>query len=169
MRAIFGLPAARIVHQHDIVKCFTRISRFYKLAIVPLYPDSHGCFWGEYTAEHATREISCCTCVAVTINGTPSTAKYLGQCATNFYIVIHVLLTHNYTLGFIPDVNGHQHPPSQGGKGKKRNDAPVDPATMYESLKNRIAALEEEEVLEEEEERRFGTFTLWGHKPSRLT
>jgi len=29
---------------------------------------------------------------------------------------------------------------------------------MYESLKNRIAALEEEEVLEEEEERRFGTF-----------
>jgi hypothetical protein len=27
---------------------------------------------------------------------------------------------------------------------------------MYESVKNRIAALEEEEVLEEEEERRFG-------------
>lgn len=27
---------------------------------------------------------------------------------------------------------------------------------MYESLKNRIAALEEEEVLEEEEERQFG-------------
>jgi hypothetical protein len=27
---------------------------------------------------------------------------------------------------------------------------------MYESLKNRIAALEEEEVLEEEEEKRFG-------------
>jgi len=26
---------------------------------------------------------------------------------------------------------------------------------MYESLKNRIAALEEEEVIEEEEERRF--------------
>ncbi|KAF9015699.1 hypothetical protein BDQ17DRAFT_1341500 [Cyathus striatus] len=48
-------------------------------------------------------------------------------------------------------VNGHQ--PS---KAKKKNDpAPVDPATMYESLKNRIAALEEEEVLEEEEERRF--------------
>lgn len=42
-------------------------------------------------------------------------------------------------------------------KGKKKNEpAPVDPATMYESLKNRIAALEEEEVLEEEEERRFG-------------
>lgn len=27
---------------------------------------------------------------------------------------------------------------------------------MYESLKSRIAALEEEEVIEEEEERRFG-------------
>lgn len=32
---------------------------------------------------------------------------------------------------------------------------------MYESLKNRIAALEEEEVLEEEEERRFGTLPEW--------
>jgi len=28
---------------------------------------------------------------------------------------------------------------------------------MYESLKNRIAALEEEEVQEEEEERQYGT------------
>jgi hypothetical protein len=54
-------------------------------------------------------------------------------------------------------LNGH-HTPSQNAKGKKRNDAPIDPAAMYESLKNRIAALEEEEVLEEEEERRFGTF-----------
>ncbi|KAF8167371.1 hypothetical protein B0H34DRAFT_681634 [Crassisporium funariophilum] len=51
-------------------------------------------------------------------------------------------------------VNGH-HPPTQNGKGKKRNDVPIDPATMYESLKNRIAALEEEEVIEEEEERRY--------------
>jgi hypothetical protein len=49
-------------------------------------------------------------------------------------------------------VNGHQPQ-----KGKKKNDVPVDPATMYESLKNRIAALEEEEVLEEEEERQYGT------------
>ncbi|KAG2368841.1 hypothetical protein BDR07DRAFT_1348972 [Suillus spraguei] len=40
-------------------------------------------------------------------------------------------------------------------KGKKKNDTPVDPATMYESLKSRIAALEEEEVLEEEEEKIF--------------
>lgn len=31
---------------------------------------------------------------------------------------------------------------------------------MYESLKNRIAALEEEEVLEEEEERKFGEIAL---------
>ncbi|PPQ67918.1 hypothetical protein CVT25_000330 [Psilocybe cyanescens] len=52
------------------------------------------------------------------------------------------------------NVNGH-HPPAQNSKGKKRNDVPIDPATMYESLKNRIAALEEEEVLEEEEERRY--------------
>lgn len=57
-------------------------------------------------------------------------------------------IPHNHT----PGVNGHHHPQ----KGKKKNDAPVDPATMYESLKNRIAALEEEEVLEEEEERRYG-------------
>ncbi|KAF8346970.1 hypothetical protein F5887DRAFT_882756 [Amanita rubescens] len=51
-------------------------------------------------------------------------------------------------------VNG-QH--TQNTKGKKRTDPPppVDPATMYESVRSRIAALEEEEVLEEEEERRF--------------
>jgi hypothetical protein len=59
---------------------------------------------------------------------------------------------HNHT----PGVNGHHHPQ----KGKKKNDVPVDPATMYESLKNRIAALEEEEVLEEEEERRYGICKL---------
>ncbi|KAL1697472.1 hypothetical protein GGG16DRAFT_120330 [Schizophyllum commune] len=61
------------------------------------------------------------------------------------------------------NVNGnHAHPHPQphpatqtANKGKKKNEPPVDPATMYESLKNRIAALEEEEVLEEEEERRF--------------
>ncbi|KAL0068622.1 hypothetical protein AAF712_004338 [Marasmius tenuissimus] len=53
-----------------------------------------------------------------------------------------------------PPVNGAHHP-SQHAKAKKKPDTPVDPATMYESLKNRIAALEEEEVLEEEEERRF--------------
>ncbi|KAG6814156.1 hypothetical protein H0H92_002151 [Tricholoma furcatifolium] len=55
---------------------------------------------------------------------------------------------HNHT----PGSNGHHH---HAQKGKKKNDVPVDPATMYESLKNRIAALEEEEVLEEEEERRY--------------
>jgi hypothetical protein len=34
----------------------------------------------------------------------------------------------------------------------------VDPATMYENLKNRIAALEEEEEHGEEEHRRIGGF-----------
>jgi hypothetical protein len=37
---------------------------------------------------------------------------------------------------------------------------------MYESVRNRIAALEEEEVLEEEEERRFG---MWSILLSRLS
>ncbi|PCH34229.1 hypothetical protein WOLCODRAFT_135578 [Wolfiporia cocos MD-104 SS10] len=48
--------------------------------------------------------------------------------------------------------NGTHAPP----KGKKKaTEQPVDPSQMYETLKNRIAALEEEEVHEEEEERRF--------------
>ncbi|TFK77417.1 hypothetical protein BDN72DRAFT_42051 [Pluteus cervinus] len=53
--------------------------------------------------------------------------------------------------------SNHTHPPAVNGTGKakRRNDVPIDPATMYETLKNKIAALEEEEVLEEEEERRF--------------
>jgi hypothetical protein len=58
---------------------------------------------------------------------------------------------------------GHNHSTQVNGthpKGKKKNDAPVDPAAMYESLKNRIAALEEEEVLEEEEEKRFGELNV---------
>jgi len=42
---------------------------------------------------------------------------------------------------------------------KKADPAPIDPAAMYESLKNRIAALEEEEVFVEEEERRYGART----------
>ncbi|CCM04464.1 uncharacterized protein FIBRA_06644 [Fibroporia radiculosa] len=46
------------------------------------------------------------------------------------------------------------HAPVQKGK-KKAVEQPVDPSQMYETLKNRIAALEEEEVHEEEEERRF--------------
>ncbi|KZT08709.1 uncharacterized protein LAESUDRAFT_723618 [Laetiporus sulphureus 93-53] len=49
-------------------------------------------------------------------------------------------------------VNG-THPPAQ--KGKKKAAEQVDPSQMYETLKNRIAALEEEEVHEEEEERRI--------------
>lgn len=50
-----------------------------------------------------------------------------------------------------PAANGR----NQGNK-KKADPAPVDPAAMYESLKNRIAALEEEETHGEEEERTFG-------------
>lgn len=46
-----------------------------------------------------------------------------------------------------------QHPKNK----KKSEPTPVDPAVMYESVVNRIAALEEEETHEEEEERRFGT------------
>ena len=47
--------------------------------------------------------------------------------------------------------------PTTNGKSKRKADpAPVDPAAMYESLRNRIAALEEEEEFVEEEERRFG-------------
>ena len=63
------------------------------------------------------------------------------------------------------DINAQQ-PPNRGQppanaqhpKNKKKTEpAPVDPVVMYESLKNRIAALEEEETHEEEEERKFGT------------
>lgn len=54
-------------------------------------------------------------------------------------------------------VNG-THAPAQKGK-KKAAEQPVDPSQMYETLKNRIAALEEEEVHEEEEERRFGKWS----------
>ncbi|KAI0281197.1 hypothetical protein BGY98DRAFT_959224 [Russula aff. rugulosa BPL654] len=48
------------------------------------------------------------------------------------------------------------HPAAPNGKSKKKADpVPIDPAAMYESLKNRIAALEEEEEVVEEEERQF--------------
>ena len=53
--------------------------------------------------------------------------------------------------------NGTAHAPPPKGK-KKPAEQPVDPSQMYETLKNRIAALEEEEVHEEEEERRFGAW-----------
>ena len=59
------------------------------------------------------------------------------------------------------------HSTATNGKPKKKTDpAPVDPAVMYESLKNRIAALEEEEEVVEEEERRFGARIL--HAPSTV-
>lgn len=41
--------------------------------------------------------------------------------------------------------------------GKKKTETPaVDPVSMYESVRSRIAALEEEEGLEEEEDNRMG-------------
>lgn len=43
---------------------------------------------------------------------------------------------------------------------KKKSDA-VDPVAMYETVRNRIAALEEEEVHGEEEERRIGALFTW--------
>ncbi|KAI9511877.1 hypothetical protein F5148DRAFT_178614 [Russula earlei] len=47
-------------------------------------------------------------------------------------------------------------PAATNGKSRKKADhTQLDPAAMYESLKNRIAALEEEEEVVEEEERRF--------------
>lgn len=67
----------------------------------------------------------------------------------------------------------HQHNPNgqtqaSSGKNKKRNDAPLDPAAMYESLKNRIAALEEEEEIEEEEERKIGVFRQCNHRSGAM-
>ncbi|KAI0275229.1 hypothetical protein BC834DRAFT_851757 [Gloeopeniophorella convolvens] len=49
------------------------------------------------------------------------------------------------------------HPAVVNGKTKKKTEppAPIDPATMYESLKSRIAALEEDQEAEVEEERRY--------------
>ena len=45
---------------------------------------------------------------------------------------------------------------SHSQRGVKKKPEPVDPATMYENLKNRIAALEEEEEHGEEEQRKIG-------------
>jgi hypothetical protein len=44
---------------------------------------------------------------------------------------------------------------TQSQKTKKRAE-PMDPAAMYENLKSRIAALEEEEVHGEEEQKKIG-------------
>ena len=54
--------------------------------------------------------------------------------------------------------NGTMNGTSTTGKGKKE-PPPPDPAAMYESVRNRIAALEEEEVHGEEEDRRVGQST----------
>ena len=41
-------------------------------------------------------------------------------------------------------------------KAKKKTDLPIDPQTVLDSLKNRIAALEEEKTHADEEEGRIG-------------
>lgn len=46
------------------------------------------------------------------------------------------------------------------GKGKKRPDPPVDPSQLYESLKNRIATLEEDMIHNEEEGKRIREFLI---------
>lgn len=53
-------------------------------------------------------------------------------------------------------VNGTHPPHASSQKGKKKADIPVDPQAMYESLKSKIAALEEELIHADEEEERFG-------------
>lgn len=67
-----------------------------------------------------------------------------------------------FTLGSGPDPKPIYNPaflkPHSNGaqKGKKKADLPVDPQAMYESLKSKIAALEEELIHADEEEERFG-------------
>ncbi|KAF8585106.1 hypothetical protein K439DRAFT_1344323 [Ramaria rubella] len=72
-----------------------------------------------------------------------------------------VAQTHAHHSPGCPAVNGvgsHPHPPATNAtaaqKGKKKPES-VDPAAMYETVRNRIAALEEEEVHGEEEEKRI--------------
>ena len=68
--------------------------------------------------------------------------------------------THNHPpTGNRQNANGtHASHNQQQKTGKKKNPepTPVDPSQMYETLKNRIAVLEEDAVHEEEEERKFG-------------
>ncbi|KLO09273.1 hypothetical protein SCHPADRAFT_907914 [Schizopora paradoxa] len=52
-------------------------------------------------------------------------------------------------------VNGAHANHNHAQKAKKKADTPVDPQTMYESLKSKIAALEEELIHADEEEERF--------------
>ena len=89
----------------------------------------------------------------------PATAPPAPPNHTNSAPVSHLSPPSYHVHSCSPDINGN-HTPSHNAKGKKRNEVPIDPATMYESLKNRIAALEEEEVLEEEEERRYGAYNF---------
>ncbi|EIN13927.1 hypothetical protein PUNSTDRAFT_129592 [Punctularia strigosozonata HHB-11173 SS5] len=54
-----------------------------------------------------------------------------------------------------PPVTNGTHPPPTKTNKKKAEPPPVDPAQMYESLKNRIAVLEEDAVQGVEEEKKF--------------
>lgn len=49
----------------------------------------------------------------------------------------------------------------RGAKKKPAEPPAVDPVSMYESVRSRIAALEEEEGLEEEEDSRMGKVACW--------
>lgn len=59
-----------------------------------------------------------------------------------------------------PQTNGNMAQTPKGKKTSARTDAsaPVDPHVMYESLKTKIAALEEELNHADEEELKFGEF-----------
>ena len=65
-------------------------------------------------------------------------------------------------------VNGTQHNHSnttttntpQKGNKKKQTDPQADASQIYETLKSKIAALEEDAVHEEEEEKKFSMFSL---------
>lgn len=65
-----------------------------------------------------------------------------------------------------PTVNGtaHTNNPTTAAQSKTNKKKPADPqvdaSQIYETLKNKIAALEEDAVHEEEEEKRFGTYHL---------
>jgi hypothetical protein len=53
--------------------------------------------------------------------------------------------------------SGHASTTNGRTSGKKKaSEPPIDPVTMYESVRSRIAALEEEEYLEEEEDTKMG-------------
>ena len=73
----------------------------------------------------------------------------------------HSQTHHFFNCATVNGATSHAHPPATNTtgsqKGKKKAES-VDPAAMYETVRSRIAALEEEEVHGEEEERRIGAW-----------